>query len=280
MRNERRLGQGLSGLISGTAAQEKLEDYLSTSLLHAGKFQPRKHFDAESLQELADSIKKNGIVQPIIVRKDLEDGGYEIVAGERRFRASKIAGLSRIPVIIRDLSDKECLEISIIENVQRENINPIEEAEAYRRLIDEFSYTHEELGSIVGKSRSHITNMTRMLLLSNVIKEMVSKKKLSAGHARALINVKNAEEVAKKIISQELSVRQTESLIQKLQNLDQDNKISNELEQKNNIKEIENTISSKLGLTVKINDNNSKGKITLQYNNINELDLILKKLSD
>lgn len=177
MKDDRRLGRGLAGLIGDNYDnKEDRQEYLPISLLHPSKFQPRKHFDEESLRELANSIKKSGVIQPIVVRKDSNDDGYEIIAGERRWRASKIANLDSAPVIIKDLSDKECLEVSIIENIQRQDINPIEEGEAYKRLIDEFSYTHEELASTIGKSRSHITNMIRMLSLSCRVKTMINEK--------------------------------------------------------------------------------------------------------
>lgn len=278
MRDERRLGRGLAGLIGDNYSnKEDRQEYLPVALLHPSKFQPRKHFDEESLKELASSIEKSGIIQPIVVRKDSNNDGYEIIAGERRWRASKIANLDSAPVIIKDLSDKACLEISIIENIQRQDINPIEEGEAYRKLINEFSYKHEELASVVGKSRSHITNMIRMLSLPDSIKMMINEKKLSMGHARALINIENAEDIAEKIVSQDLSVRQTEELLQK----------SNYKSKNNNTKErksediavIESTISAKLGLNVKINDKNSKGKVMICYNNLDQLNLILKTLS-
>lgn len=205
MKDNRRLGRGLAGLIGDN--YDNKEDRLPISLLHPSKFQPRKYFDEESLKELAGSIEKNGIIQPVVVRKDPNNEGYEIVAGERRWRASKVINLDSVPVIIKDLNDKECLEVSIIENIQRQDINPIEEGEAYRKLIDEFSYTHEELASTLGKSRSHITNMIRMLSLPNGVKTMINEKKLSMGHARALINVENVESIAERIVSQGLSVR-------------------------------------------------------------------------
>ncbi|NSM56326.1 ParB/RepB/Spo0J family partition protein [Wolbachia endosymbiont of Atemnus politus] len=272
MKDDRRLGRGLAGLIGDN--YDNKEDRLPVPLLHPSKFQPRRYFDEESLKELASSIEKNGIIQPIVVRKDSNNDGYEIIAGERRWRASKIANLDSVPVIIKDLSDKECLEVSIIENVQRQDINPIEEGEAYTKLIDEFSYTHEELASTLGKSRSHITNMTRMLLLSGSVKEMINEKKLSMGHARALINVENAESIAERIVSQGLSVRQTEKLIRDLHHS------SNQKYTKNqNMAVIEGAISSQLGLKIKINDNNSKGKVMIRYNNPSELDLILKILN-
>jgi ParB family chromosome partitioning protein len=217
MKDDRRLGRGLAGLIGDNYDnKEYRQEYLSISLLHPSKFQLRKHFDEESLKEFASSIEKSGIIQPIVVRKDSNNDGYEIIAGERRWRASKIANLDNAPVIIKDLNDKESLEVSIIENIQRQDIYPVEEVEAYRKLISEFSYTHEELALAVGKSRSHITNMTRMLSLPDKVKTMINKKKLSMGHARALINVENAEGTAEKIVSQGLSVRQTEKLVKGL----------------------------------------------------------------
>ncbi|MDM8334825.1 ParB/RepB/Spo0J family partition protein [Wolbachia pipientis] len=278
MKDNRRLGRGLAGLIGDNYDnKEDRQEYLPISLLHSSSFQPRKYFDEESLKELASSIEKNGIIQPIIVRKNSNNDGYEIIAGERRWRAGKIANFDSVPVIIKDLSDKECLEVAIIENIQRQDINPIEEGKAYKKLINEFFYTHEELASVVGKSRSHITNMIRMLSLPYSVKVMINEKKLSMGHARALINVENAESIAEKIVSQGLSVRQTEKLIKDL------HQGSNHKEQKytknQNIAIMGSTISSQLGLKIKINDNNSKGKVMIWYNNLNELDLILKILN-
>ncbi|MEY2393264.1 ParB/RepB/Spo0J family partition protein [Wolbachia endosymbiont of Tettigetta isshikii] len=278
MKDDRRLGRGLAGLIGDNYDNKKdRQEYLSISLLHPSKFQTRKHFDEESLKELASSIEKNGIIQPIVVRKDSNNDGYEIIAGERRWRASKIANLDSVPVIVKGLNDNWCLELSIIENIQRQDINPIEEGEAYKKLIDEFSYTHEELASTVGKSRIHITNITRMLLLPGSVKKMINEKKLSMGNARALINVENAESIAEKIISQGLNVRQTEKLIKDLHQ--SSDKKEQKYTQNQDIAAIEGAISSQLGLKIKINDNNSKGKVMILYNNPNELDLILKILN-
>lgn len=275
MKDNRRLGRGLAGLIGDN--YDNKEDRLPISLLHPSKFQPRKYFDEESLKELAGSIEKNGIIQPIVVRKDPNNDGYEIVAGERRWRASKVINLDSVPVIIKDLNDKECLEVSIIENIQRQDINPIEEGEAYSRLIDEFSYTHEELALILGKSRSHITNMIRMLSLPDGVKTMINEKKLSMGHARALVNVKNAENIAKRIVSQGLSVRRTEKLIKDLQQNNDQKEYKCTTNQ--DMAVLEGAISSQLGLKIKINDSNSKGKVMIRYNNSSELDFILKILN-
>ncbi|QOD38679.1 ParB/RepB/Spo0J family partition protein [Candidatus Wolbachia massiliensis] len=275
MKGDRRLGRGLAGLIGDNYDdKEDLQEHLPISLLHPSKFQPRKYFDEESLKELASSIEKNGIIQPIVVRKDSNKDGYEIIAGERRWRAGKIANLNSAPVIIKNLSDKECLEVSIIENIQRQDINPIEEGEAYRKLTDEFSYTHEELALAIGKSRSHITNMIRMLSLPDGVKAMINGKKLSMGHARVLINVENAESIAEKVVFQGLSVRQTEKLIKDLHQNNNQKYTKNQ-----DMAALEGTISSKLGLKIKINDYNSKGKVMIRYNNSNELDLILKILN-
>nr|WP_261722511.1 ParB/RepB/Spo0J family partition protein [Wolbachia pipientis] len=173
MQNNNRLGQGLSGLIARNTVNiiDNQQEFLPISSLYPGKFQPRIYFSEESLKELASSIEKNGIIQPIIVRKNTDDSKYEIIAGERRWQASKIAGLNSVPVIIRDLDDKKCLEILIIENIQRANISPIDEGEAYKKLIDEFSYTHKEIALIAGKSRSYISNIMRLLSLLITLKQ-------------------------------------------------------------------------------------------------------------
>ncbi|WCR54301.1 MAG: putative chromosome-partitioning protein ParB [Wolbachia endosymbiont of Ctenocephalides orientis wCori] len=283
MIEDRRLGRGLAGLIgdsyAGNSGEKNEQENLPISLLHPGKFQPRKYFDEESLNELADSIKRNGIIQPIVVREDPNNRGYyEIIAGERRWRASKIAELEEVPVVIKDLSDKACLEIAIIENIQRQDISPIEEGEAYQRLKDEFFYTYKELGSVIGKSESYITNMTRILALSENIKTMVNQKKLSVGHARALINIENAESIAEKVVLQKLNVRQTEELIKRQKT---DDRQKDHKDQKNqDTRLLERAISIRLGLKVKINDQNSKGKVTIQYSNLEEFNLILKNLGE
>ena len=277
MKNNKRLGMGLAGLIGDSYAEsddeKRQQESLPISLIHPGSFQPRKYFDEESLNELADSIRKNGIIQPIVVRKDPSQDGYEIIAGERRWRASKIAGLEEIPVIIKDLSDKACLEIAIIENIQRQDISPIEEGEAYQRLIDEFFYTQEELSSVIDKSRSHITNLMRILTLPENIKTMVNKKELSLGHAKVLVNAKNAEVIAEKIISQKLSVREAEELITRKKTNNSPKRQKNQ-----DIRSIERAVSCRLRLKVKIHDKDSKGKVVIHYNNTNEFNLILKNL--
>ncbi|MBV0899538.1 MAG: ParB/RepB/Spo0J family partition protein [Wolbachia endosymbiont of Fragariocoptes setiger] len=277
MKHYQRLGLGLSGLIAGSTSNipDNKQEFLPVSLLHPSRFQPRKYFDEESLNELANSIEKSGMIQPIVVRKDLNEGGYEIIAGERRWRASKIIRLNNVPVIIRDLNDRECLEISIIENVQRQDINPIEEGEAYKKLIDEFSYTHEELALAIGKSRSYITNMIRMLSLPESVQKMVDEKKISMGHARALINVINAKDIADKIVSRGLNVRQTEKLIKGLSK----NKNKEKKNENLDIKTIENIIALHLGFDVIIQGTDSGGKIIIKYDSLSELDSVVKILT-
>lgn len=235
-------------------------------------FQPRTNFDGEALQSLCDSIKEKGILQPLLVRS--KNGKYELIAGERRWRAAQMAGLERVPVIIKELSDQETLEIALIENLQRENLSAIEEAEGLNRLMHEYEYTQDVLGKVIGKSRSYIANSLRLLSLPEEVRRMIAENKLSAGHARALVGLPNAVELAKRIIAKGLSVRQTEQMIADLKNkktrkltekiMDADlNKIIADLEQK-------------LQLKVKINaGQNGKGSVTLKYNNPAELSSIL-----
>ncbi|MGN7678932.1 MAG: ParB/RepB/Spo0J family partition protein [Anaplasma sp.] len=191
---------------------------VKVNLLHPGKFQPRQSFDQESIQELARSIAKNGVLQPIIVRKDSVGSRYEIIAGERRWRASIAARLTEIPVIVKNVSDRECLEISIIENIQREDLTILEEAESYRKLIEECNHTHESLAAALGRSRSHVTNILRILSLPDSVKRMISSRSISFGHARCLLNVENPEELADKILSSSMSVRETEEMVRSLRN--------------------------------------------------------------
>ncbi|QXK91586.1 ParB/RepB/Spo0J family partition protein [Neoehrlichia mikurensis] len=272
----KRLGKGIYELISETAstyAQTCTQMVtIPINSLHPNTLQPRKTFDQETLKELAESIIKNGIIQPIIVRKDFNKQGYEIIAGERRWRASIIAKLTSIPVIIKDINDQQCLEISIIENIQRQDLTLIEEAEAYKNLIDTFSYKHEDLALIVGKSRSHITNMIRILSLPISVKTMINNKLLSFGHARALVNIANAEEVAKKIISLNLNVRQTETIIKNLQTPHK------KLQKKESIINLECSLSKVLGAKVTIKKLTNKGQITINFKNDQQFLTLTQKL--
>ncbi|KJV63505.1 MULTISPECIES: ParB/RepB/Spo0J family partition protein [Ehrlichia] len=276
----KRLGKGIFELIGNNTleinnniANISTDTHLTMpiNLLNPSTSQPRKTFDQESLRELAESISKHGIIQPIIIRKNPHKKGYEIIAGERRWRASILAKLKSVPVIVKEISDNQCLELSIIENIQRQDLTPIEEAEAYFNLTNTFSYTHEDLASTIGKSRSHITNMIRILSLPPSIKLMINNKLISFGHARALINTEKPEAIAQKIISSNLNVRQTELLIKNLQK-------PHKNKTQKNLTELEQSLSEILNLQIKINGLKNKGSITIKYNNTQQLNSILDKL--
>lgn len=260
-----------TGDISETGIKTvKVED------LEPSKYQPRKEFNQEALDALVNSIKEKGVLQPLLVRKNGEK--YEIIAGERRWRASKIAGLNEVPVIEKELDNQEVLEVALIENLLRENLTAIEEAEGFNRLINEFSHTHEALSQIVGKSRSYITNTLRLLSLPVSIQEMIKNNVLSAGHARALIGLDNAEEIAKKIVDKGLTVRQTEDLVNKIKN-NALTQISKSIKKDPSLKELEKDLSKNIGMKVKINaGENDKGKVTIEYKNPSELNQILEIL--
>lgn len=234
-------------------------------------FQPRMVFDEEGLKSLSDSIKEKGVLQPLLVRKKGER--YEIIAGERRWRAARMAGLEKVPAIVKDLSDQETLEIALIENLQRENLSAIEEAEGLNRLMQDYDYTQDTLGKVIGKSRSYVANSLRLLSLPEEVRLMICDNKLSAGHARALVGLPNATEVAQKIIAKELSVRQTEQLVAELKNP------KPPVEPKRvdfDLQKIMADLEKKLSIKVKINaGKNGKGSVTLKYNNPAELSSIL-----
>lgn len=288
MNKKHGLGRGLEALLGDDDLNFNLDsintgDISETGIktvkvedLEPSKYQPRKEFNKEALEALVNSIKEKGVLQPLLVRKNGEK--YEIIAGERRWRASKIAGLNEVPVIEKELDNQEVLEVALIENLLRENLTAIEEAEGFNRLINEFSHTHEALSQIVGKSRSYITNTLRLLSLPVSIQEMIKNNILSAGHARALIGLENAEEVAKKIIDKGLTVRQTEDLVNKIKN-NALTQISKSIKKDPSIKELEKDLSRTIGMKVKINaGENDKGKITIEYKNPSELNQILEIL--
>jgi len=245
-----------------------------------GKFQPRTIFKEEELADLAASITKNGIIQPILVRQ--VGINYEIVAGERRWRAARIAGLESVPVLIKDLSDQETLEIALIENIQRQDLNAIEEAEGYSRLMEEFSYTQEALSQALGKSRSHIANLLRLLMLPAEVKEMLSLGLLSMGHGRALVNVENSATIAKTITEKSLSVRDTEKLIRAMSRPAAKTR-SFDFSQKGNkdqdLESIENSLTASLGLKVNIEDKKQGGVVSIEFHNLEQLDSIIQVLS-
>ena len=280
------LGRGLEALLgemnedvlSTELSQIKTGDFVSVKDIFVSSYQPRKEFDEDAIKALASSIKEKGVLQPLIVRKT--DKGYELIAGERRLRASKIAGLTEVPVIIKDFSDGEVLEIALIENLLRENLSAIEEAEAYQSLIDNFSHTQEKVANIVGKSRSYIANTLRLLALPLEIKNLVTNGKLTAGHARCLVGLDNAQNLADKIIKEELTVREVEELVskQKETNIQQNNKEKNlkKKELNTDILDIEQNLNKKLGLRIKISQSKQGGgKVVLQYSSTAELDMII-----
>lgn len=250
----------------------KTEDTLKINIeqIERCSFQPRTEFNEENLKDLSESIKEKGILQPILVRQKAEK--YEIIAGERRWRAAKLAGLTQVPVIIKNLNDRETLEIALIENIQRENLSPIEEAKGLSKLISDYSYTQEAIGKIISKSRSYIANTLRLLNLPEEVQAMVAENKLSAGHARALVGLPNAAELAQKIIEKELNVRDTEELASTARKKKQPKKIQTDAELKN----IEFELNQKLRLKVKISaGKKGNGSVTLHYENPAELSRIL-----
>ena len=244
--------------------------------LYPSKYQPRKEFNQEALDALVASIKEKGVLQPLLVRKNNDK--YEIIAGERRWRASRLAGLREVPVIEKEMSNKEVLEVALIENLLREDLNIIEEAYGYNRLIREFSHTHDALSQVIGKSRSYITNTLRLLTLPVSIQENIKNGELTSGHAKVLVGLENAEEVAKKIMEKGLTVRQTEELVNNIKNGTL-NKINKAIKKDPNIKEIEKGLTKTIGMKVRINvGENNKGKLTIEYKNPAELNAILELL--
>ena len=283
------LGKGLSALLGDTDKVVDGDDtrgekiiYMKVNDLHSGKFQPRRIFETNSLQELVCSIKESGIIQPIVVRVDKERGGFEIVAGERRWRAAKIAELISVPVVVQEMSDKVALEVSIVENIQRRDLTPVEEAAGYRRLMDDFSYTQEGIAKITGKSRSHVANMLRLLGLSSKIKHMIDDGSISMGHARALINVDNADYIAEKIVSLGMSVRETEELVRQYSMQDKENGKSNKngvIGRSKELTELEVSIKNATGFSVKIKEKKgNKGVMEIEYVDLPSLRSIIERL--
>jgi ParB family chromosome partitioning protein len=267
------LGRGLSSLIGETKVETQ-KNQLSISSLTPNKYQPRKIFDENNLNELTNSIKERGIIQPIIVRKSKNDETkFEIIAGERRWLAAQKAGLDNVPVVVTQADDLKSLEFAIVENVQRHDLNPLEEAQGYKRLIDEFSYDQEKVSKFIGKSRSHISNSLRLLTLPSEVIKLIESQKLTAGHAKILVGLENASFVANKIVEKKLSVRQAESLVK----LFKSNKHKNKNSKDANIRDLENSISQKIGLNVIIKNNKrNKGTITFLYKEIDQLNKIIE----
>ena len=266
------LGRGLSSLIGETKVESKTNK-LSLGDIIPNKFQPRKNFDEENLEDLTKSIKERGVIQPIIVRKSNSDNSkFEIIAGERRWLAARKAGLHDIPVVVTEADDLKSLEFAIVENVQRHDLNPLEEAQGYKRLIDEFSYDQEKVSKFIGKSRSYITNSLRLLNLPTEVLKLLEEKKISAGHCKILVGLDNASFLASKIVEKKLSVRQAENLVKSLKTTK--NFLRKSIDP--NIQDLEKSISDKIGLSVTIKNNKrNKGTITFSYKEIDQLNKII-----
>jgi len=278
------LGRGLDALLANdieTARGTEALLMLNVAQLQPGKYQPRSHMDDTAMQTLADSIRTQGIMQPILVREIRVDK-YEIIAGERRWRASQIAGLVEVPVLVREIADESALAMALIENIQRENLNPLEEAQGVKRLIDEFAMTHEKAAEAVGRSRVAVSNLLRLLSLSAPVQELLMQNKLDMGHARALIGLDAAQQImlANKIVQQNLSVREIEKLVQ-LQ-VQQKQNIKNKQVKTNtnqDLQHLQETLAEQLGMSVNIqHQENGKGKLVIQYQNLDELDHLFKRL--
>ena len=267
------LGRGLSSLIGETKVEPQ-KNYLSISDLVPNKYQPRKNFDEANLEDLTNSIKERGMIQPIIVRKSNDDKSkYEIIAGERRWLAAQRAGLHDVSVVVTEADDLKSLEFAIVENVQRHDLNPLEEAQGYKRLIDEFSYDQEKVSKFIGKSRSYITNALRILTLPEEVIKLIETKKLTSGHAKILVGLENANFVANKIVEKKLSVRQAENFVLLFKNKKQKSKNTKDT----NIIALELSISNKIGLNVDIQNNKrNKGKISFEYKDLDQLNKIIE----
>lgn len=296
--SKRGLGRGLSALFGDEAedyaALDKVRSTKSVPVEHIrpGKYQPRRVFTEEAIDELAQSIRAKGVLQPLLVRRDPDDPTrYELIAGERRWRAAQRAQLHEVPVVIRDMDDREAAEISLVENIQRADLSPLEEAEGYKRLIEEFQYTQEDLAKAVGKSRSHVANSMRLIGLPDPVRAMLMDGRLSAGHARCLVNRPDAEVLARRVVDQGLSVRQTEKLVQapadpvaavaasvKAARPRPVPRPGSEIKDPN-IVELEQTLSDRLGLVVAIEGESESGQLVISYRSLDQLDEVVRLLS-
>ena len=280
--DNQRLGKGLSFLMGEDYLGQNTPDNkekihtVAIGLLKPSRFQPRRVFNEDSLDDLVKSIEKKGVLQPLLVRSQ-PMGGYEIIAGERRYRASQKAGLQQVPVIIKDFDDKDALEVALIENLQREDLNPLEEAEAYIRLLKEYQYTQENLAEVLGKSRSYIANMMRLVELPEKVKKLLESRQLTTGHARALLGVDKAESLALEVVNKGLTVRETEKLADKSKNPSQKNVKIQEKDEE--VRSLESDLSQRLGMKVQIKWNGKHGTLSLKYNSVDQLQSILEKLT-
>jgi ParB family chromosome partitioning protein len=278
------LGRGLDALLANDVEAVSDADamrMLNVAQLQPGKYQPRSHMDDAAMQTLADSIKAQGIMQPILVREIAVDK-YEIIAGERRWRASQMAGLEQIPVLVREIADESALAMALIENIQREDLNPLEEAQGIKRLIDEFAMTHEKAADAVGRSRVAVSNILRLLTLTHVVQDMLMQNKLDMGHARALVGLDAVQQImfANKIVQQNLSVREVENLVK--QGAPQPQNAKNKLVKTNtnrDLQRLQEAASEQIGMSVNIqHQDKGKGKLIIHYQNLDELDHVFKRL--
>lgn len=282
MVKQKGLGRGLDALLAGDIEAAGKDDglrMLRVGQLQSGKYQPRSHMDEAALQTLADSIKSQGIMQPILVR-EIAPEQYEIIAGERRWRASQMAGLENVPVLIREIEDESALQMALIENIQREDLNPIEEALGIRRLINEFDMTHEKAADAVGRSRVAVSNLLRLLNLTDAVQQMVMQSKLDMGHARTLIGLEAVQQImlANKIVQQDLSVREAEGLVKKVVQEAKPNRQKTAVN--HDVLALQNTLSEKLGANVNIDVKaNGAGTLKINYSNLDQLDDIIKRIS-
>lgn len=281
-KKKKRLGRGLDALLSSStpatdsAVETQAPNKLPIEQLQPGQYQPRTRMDEESLQELASSIRSQGIIQPILVRP-IAGGNYEIIAGERRWRAAQLAQLDQVPVLVRDIPDEATLAVALIENIQRENLNPVEEAVGLKRLMNEFELTHEEIAKSVGRSRTAVTNLLRLLGLSHGAKQLLEHGKIEMGHARALLGlpVEQQDYAAAQVHKKKLSVRQTEALVRSIIKPKQP---PAKTEKSSDILQLEESLSEKLGTTVRLEDKNGKGKLVIDYQSLDILDGILEHI--
>ena len=276
-KSKKGLGRGLSSLIGDSEITEN-KSTISISSIVRNKYQPRKNFEKESLEELTNSIRERGIIQPIIVRKSVDqDDKFEIVAGERRWQAAQKAGLHEVPAVVIKADNLKSLEFAIVENVQRKDLNPIEEAEGYKKLIDEFRYDQEKVAKFIGKSRTHITNCLRLLTLPQKIIQYVIDEKISQGHAKILVGLDNIELLADKVISKKLSVRQTEALVR----LTKVYKSTIKKNKDTNILDIENQLMEKIGMRVFVNNKkNNSGTLTFQYKGLDQMERLIQVIKN
>ena len=272
-RIKRGLGRGLSSLIGDTKVDSNINKLSITDLVR-NKLQPRKNFDKENLEELTSSVKERGVIQPIIVRQSADHKNkYEIIAGERRWLAAQNAGFHEVPVVITEADDLKSLEFAIVENVQRHDLNSIEEANGYQKLIDEFGYDQEKVAKFIGKSRSHVSNCLRLLTLPKQIIDLIETNKLSQGHAKVLVGLENAVFVANKIIDKKLSVRQAENLVRFFKT----KKIPKYISKDPNLRQLESSLIEKIGLNISIkNKKNNSGSISFEYKNLDQLNRIIE----